>query len=213
MTNDIRINVNELHPLLYYYLKKIIKYANKEGIYIIVTEGLRTKERQDQLYAQGRFGNPGIVVTNARGSDYASQHQWGIAFDICIANPGHTWDVSYFRKVAEIATKRCKHIGWGGYWTKEVDGLIDNPHFYLTFWGKNPSPLKEKYGTPYKFFKTFKGTIKATTKHVPLWNYKKDKKLASIPNGSSVYVSRIGRKWAHIRYKDTYGYVLKKYVK
>lgn len=35
------------------------------------------------MYAQGRT-KKGNIVTNAKGSDYSSQHQWGIAFDIAL---------------------------------------------------------------------------------------------------------------------------------
>jgi peptidoglycan L-alanyl-D-glutamate endopeptidase CwlK len=213
MTNDIRIDVNKLHPLLRFYLERTIKYANKEGIYLIITEGVRTVAQQDALYAKGRT-KPGIVCTNARGCDYSSQHQWGIAFDIAIANPGHLWDEKYFRKVAEIAKQHCKYIGWGGDWTVKEDGLIDRPHFYLNKWGKNPSPLKDKYKTPERFFKTFKGTVKGTRKGLSIWNRNKDKRLVEFkPNGTEFYILSIGRKWAHVYYNGTYGYALKKYLK
>ncbi|MFQ8841879.1 MAG: M15 family metallopeptidase [Clostridium fessum] len=45
-----------------------------------IGETYRTVAEQDALYAQGRT-KPGNKVTNARGSSYSSQHQWGIAFD------------------------------------------------------------------------------------------------------------------------------------
>lgn len=209
--NDIRIDVNKLHPLLRLYLNRMIKYANKEGIYIIVTEGLRTVAQQDALYDKGRYGNPGPIVTNATGSSYSSQHQWGVAFDICIANTGHTWDVSYFRKVAEATLPHCKHLGWGGYWTKEVDGLVDNPHFYLTKWGKNPFPLKKQYGTPEKFFKTFTGTITRTT--LKLWNLNRKKVKRTLSKGEVVNILYRGKKWARVEYNGIHGYVLNKYLK
>ncbi len=57
-----------------------IKACATEGISVAIGETLRTVAEQDALYAQGRT-KPGNKVTNARGSSYSSQHQWGIAFD------------------------------------------------------------------------------------------------------------------------------------
>ena len=211
--NDIRIDVKKLHPLLRLYLERMIKYANDAGIYIIVTEGLRTVADQDALYAKGRT-KPGPVVTNAKGSYYGSQHQWGIAFDICIANDGHMWDESYFRRVAEVTIGHCKHLGWGGYWTKEKDGLIDRPHFYLDNWGKNPLPLKKKYGVPDKFMKTFTGKVTGTKDGLTIWSKNKKKQIKkNVPNGEVFNILSKGIRWARIEYNGIHGYVLKKYLK
>ena len=209
MVNDIRIDTSKLHPLLKHYLDIIIKYCNKEGIYLIVTEGLRTKIRQDELYAQGRT-TPGNIVTNAKGSDYQSQHQWGIAFDIAIANKGHTWDTEYFKKVAEIAKQHCKYIGWGGDWTSPVD----RPHFYLNKWGSTTALLKSQYKTPNVFFKTFKGKVTGTKEGLAIWNNAKKKRLTKkYPNGTTFQILSVGRKWDHVYYKGTYGWALKEHIK
>ena len=211
MVNDIRIDTSKLHPLLKLYLENIIKYSNEEGIYLIVTAGLRTAEEQDKLYAQGRTtGIIGQTVTNAKGSDYQSQHQWGIAFDIAIANKGHTWDVAYFKKVAEIAKKHCKYIGWGGDWKKPVD----NPHFYLDKWGCTTYNLKLKYKNPDTFMKTFKKKVTGTKKGLSIWNKRKTKRLTKkYPNGSNFKILSEGIIWDHVYYKGTYGWALKKYLK
>ena len=103
--HDIRVDLNKLHPYLKYKLKLLLKSCEKQGIYLIITEGYRTKEYQDELYAKGRT-KPGIVVTNARGSDYSSQHQWGVAFDIAINDNKLLYDVNTIRKVANIAKQK-----------------------------------------------------------------------------------------------------------
>lgn len=212
--NDIRIDTNKIHPLLKLYLDRMIKYANKEGIYIIVTEGFRTVEQQNALYAKGRT-KPGPVVTNATGNSYTSQHQWGVAIDICIANEGHMWDTAYFKRVAEVAKKHCKHLGWGGDWTKEVDGIVDTPHFYIDFWGKNPFPLKEKYGTPGAFMCTWTGNVNMIGKGLWLWDsYKKGrKKVVKMPRRSKVKVLKRGKKWATVEYQGIVGYARNRYIK
>lgn len=69
--HDIRIDRTKLHPLLDYRLETLLKKCAKKGIYLIITEGFRTKEYQDVLYAKGRT-KPGKIVTNAKGSTYSS---------------------------------------------------------------------------------------------------------------------------------------------
>ncbi|MEE0293756.1 MAG: M15 family metallopeptidase, partial [Eubacterium sp.] len=83
MGHDIRIDRSKLHPWLNYKLTLLLNQCEKKGIYLIITQGFRSKAEQDSLYAQGRT-KPGNIVTNAKGNDYSSQHQWGIAFDIAI---------------------------------------------------------------------------------------------------------------------------------
>lgn len=71
--HDVRIDRTKLHPWLDYKLTVLLKKCAKKKIYLIITEGFRTKKYQDQLYAKGRT-KPGKVVTNAKGSTYSSQH-------------------------------------------------------------------------------------------------------------------------------------------
>ena len=101
-THDIRIDRTKLHPWLNYKLTLLLKQCAKKGIYLIITQGFRSKAEQDALYAQGRT-KKGSIVTNAKGSDYSSQHQWGIAFDIAINGKKLLYDEATIRKVAKIA--------------------------------------------------------------------------------------------------------------
>ena len=139
--HDIRIDRTLIHPLLDFKLTKLLKQCAKKGIFLIITEGYRTVERQDALYAKGRTA-PGTIVTGARGSSFTSQHQWGIAFDIAINDKDKTYDVALLCEVGSIAKKIG--LGWGGNWKD----LIDRPHFYLkkpilprTFTIREPSPF------------------------------------------------------------------------
>ena len=220
--NDIRIDVNQLHPWLRYKLSLFLKRCNKKGIYLIVTEGYRTVEYQDSLYAKGRTKS-GKIVTNARGRDYASQHQWRIAFDIAInydvdgdgKTTDDTWNPNGFREAAKIAKKLG--LGWGGDWTSPVD----MPHLYLKKWGSTTSKLKSTYGTPDLFKKTF--TAKVTRKKgVRIWNEKKwstkktsdDKALKNVAYKEEVnvmYKKVIG--WSKVEYKGTVGWIKSKYLK
>lgn len=99
----------------------------------MVTETLRTKEEQDELYAQGRT-KPGKIVTNAKGGD--SFHNYGLAFDIALIDRGKlNWntgadindnDITDFFEIGEIGEKLG--LEWGGRWK-----FKDMPHFQLTF--------------------------------------------------------------------------------
>ena len=69
--HDVRIDRTKLHPWLDYRLGILLKKCEKKGIYLIITEGFRSKEYQDSLYAKGRT-KPGKIVTNALRSMTAS---------------------------------------------------------------------------------------------------------------------------------------------
>ena len=107
------------HPRLQRIASAWIKACATEGISVAIGETLRTVAEQDALYAQGRT-KPGNKVTNARGSSYSSQHQWGIAFDFYlkmdIDGDGSTSDDAFndstgmFKKASELA-KGLEEIG------------------------------------------------------------------------------------------------------
>ncbi len=211
--HDIRIDRSKLHPQLNYKLGLLLKKCKKKGIYLIVTEGFRSKEQQDMLYAKGRTV-PGNIVTNARGSSYSSQHQWGIAFDIAmnydIDGDGKvsddTWNIKGFQRVAKIA--KSIGLGWGGDWKS----FKDTPHFYLKKWGSTTAKLKQQYGT----FENFKNTWSASVDRgmgLILWkDALKTKKILRIPNGERVQVLYTKLWYAKVKYQGKYGFVNKKYI-
>lgn len=204
--HDIRIDRTKLHPQLDFKLEKFLDACGKKGIYLIITEGFRTKEYQDELYAKGRTA-PGNIVTNARGSSYSSQHMWGIAFDIAINDAKKLYDYATIKKAAKIAKKLG--LGWGGDWKS----FQDNPHFYLKKWGSTTNKLKAQYGVPERFIVTW--TKKATKeKGLPLWkNVAKTKKIMNVPKGNTVKVLHKKLWYAKVKFKGYIGYVNKKYLK
>ncbi len=151
-------NILELHPRLQTKLAELQTLCLKNGITIKIGEGLRTVAEQDTLYAQGRT-TPGSIVTNARGASYSSQHQWGIAadfyIDMDVDGDGVKSDDAFnnatglFDKVGILA--KSIGLGWGGDWKIPVD----KPHLYLPDWGSKPTRLKNQYGTPENFMKTW----------------------------------------------------------
>lgn len=143
-------DIKQLHPQLQTKIKQLIQLCAAQGLIIGISECLRTVAEQDTLYAQGRTA-PGNVVTNAKGSTFSSQHQWGVAFDF-YRNEGtgaFNEDGHFFEKVGVIA--KSIGLGWGGDWTSPKD----RPHLYMPDWGSTTSQLKSKYGTPDKFIATW----------------------------------------------------------
>lgn len=134
-------DINKLNPDAKLACQYLLEAAKKEGLNIIVTETLRTVERQQYLYAQGRT-RPGSIVTNCDGVKNKSIHQYGNAFDICQNIKGKEYDQKVLKRCGELGEK----IGleWGGRWTSPVD----MPHFQLNK-GVKPvdinKPAKPKY--------------------------------------------------------------------
>ena len=103
---------------------------------IRISQGLRTFAEQDALYSQGRNGNSGSIVTNAKGGQ--SYHNYGVAFDIVNIDGN---DINYnfdWQQVSDIG-KECG-FEWGGDWVS----IPDRPHFQITY-GYTTAELLEKY--------------------------------------------------------------------
>lgn len=82
----------------------------------MITQGYRSVQEQDALYAQGR-NKPGAIVTNARGGE--SAHNFGIAVDLY----GGNWDDAYYDSVLGPAVASVQGLRWGGTFSKP-----DRPH-------------------------------------------------------------------------------------
>jgi peptidoglycan L-alanyl-D-glutamate endopeptidase CwlK len=139
-----------VHPLLADKMNYLVDFAQRHhGLEVIITQGLRTFEEQDALYAKGRT-TPGLKVTDARGG--SSFHNYGLAVDFAIKVDGKlTWEDKIDSNESsgpdyDEVGKMGEEFGlvWGGRWKKS-----DRPHFQLTFGlsisdlrsGKRPSPV------------------------------------------------------------------------
>jgi len=90
--------------------------------------GFRTFIEQDRLYNQGRQGNPGPRVTNARGGE--SPHNYGCATDWCLWDnhgnpiwPAHDdslWD-EYVSALAKIGLRAGISFGDGPHNELSID--------------------------------------------------------------------------------------------
>lgn len=147
-------DITMCHPELQEKAKKLVEECRKQGLIIKIGESFRSVAEQNALYAMGRT-KPGSIVTYAKGSEYNSMHQWGVAFDVIRDDgKGAYYDNDgWFGKVGEIG----KNLGleWGGDWSSPVD----KPHFQLPYWGSTPEKLKRIYGSFENFKKTWKVNI------------------------------------------------------
>lgn len=155
MSRDIRL----LHPKLQSIIPLLIRACFDLGLPpVLITETLRTAEEQDALYAKGRLINgvtvKGPIVTNCKGTDFESLHQWGVACDFCRNVKGREFDDTdkFFSRVGAQA----KRLGldWGGDWKT----FIDKPHLQMREFSPDGTAkfLKSKYKTPAEFIKTWR---------------------------------------------------------
>lgn len=149
-------DTTQLHPELQKKLKELVKLCEKNGLKIGISECLRSVAEQNALYAQGRT-KPGKIVTNCRGTDYSSMHQWGVAFDFYRNDGKGAYNTSgrFFEKVGALG--QSIGLEWGGSWKS----IKDMPHFQLPNWGSTASKLKSLYIEPAHFFKTWDNGGKA----------------------------------------------------
>jgi peptidoglycan LD-endopeptidase CwlK len=132
MTDQDRLRLAGVHPDLIDRLEKVLAAMAALGFPMAVTDGVRTTQRQQQLYAQGRT-KPGPIVTNADGILKRSNHQphedaLGHAVDCAFKiNGTFSWDARLPWK-AYGANAAAVGLKWGGDWAS----LHDLPHVELT---------------------------------------------------------------------------------
>ena len=95
------------------------------GIDVKIISGTRTYEEQNQLYRQGRYGNPGKIVTKARGG--RSNHNFGIAWDIGIFTASGEYSRSKKKYADASKYGLSDKLEWGGHWKS----FPDTPHYQL----------------------------------------------------------------------------------
>ena len=134
MDSHNKLQIKKLHPSIRDEVVTIINACDTSltgKAKIRITQGLRTVEEQNLLYAQGRT-LPGKKITNAKGGQ--SVHNYGFAVDICLIINGKTasWDtVKDWDNDMVADWYECVKIfarygwDWGGNWKK----FKDLPHF------------------------------------------------------------------------------------
>lgn len=135
MEQATELKINALHPAIREEVKRLVNECNNAltgRAQMIVVQGYRTFEEQNNLYAQGRT-KPGSVVTQAKGGQ--SYHNYGLAIDFCLRVDGKdiSWDtakdfdqdgIADWIEVARIFQRE------GYTWGKAFNDL---PHFEKTF--------------------------------------------------------------------------------
>lgn len=104
-------------------VRKFLDTAASKGIALKIMEGMRSKERQQTLYEQGRT-KPGLIVTKAKPG--ISLHNYGLAIDIAPLKDNKVdtnKKIDWWKKLGDIG----KEVGlkWGG----DFQGFQDLPHF------------------------------------------------------------------------------------
>lgn len=121
----------QCHPIVAARGRTLLELAAHAGFTLLVTQGLRTLEEQDTLYAKGRTTPPigkQHYVTMAKGGE--SWHNFGLAFDIVVLDSvgKMNWNKAHpgWKRAAELG----KSLGlvWGG----EFKSIVDYPHFQYT---------------------------------------------------------------------------------
>ena len=115
------------------------------GTSLLVISGLRTAAEQNALYAQGRNGAPGHIVTNAKAGQ--SMHNYGLAVDIVPYLSGASgqlnWNANTPQFRAMVAALEAQDLVWGGTWKS----LPDDDHFQMPGVPTNPSSaMQADYG-------------------------------------------------------------------
>lgn len=123
-------HISTLDPKVQPLAQQLINLSKEKGIFLIITEGKRSSERQAELYqkgrnAQGEIVDPGAIVTRAKPG--TSKHETGLAFDIAFAdqNGKPTYKSDKWDEVGSLA--ESLGLKWGKYFK----GLRDLPHFQL----------------------------------------------------------------------------------
>lgn len=124
-------NPDHLFPEFGHKVRRILKAmkawckVHAPDIKPVFGEGFRTRDRQHELFAQGRT-KPGQIVTQKDGTHNPSRHQSALAFDLWFEKAGRlifegipdaAWD--YYGHLC-----RSERLEWGGSWK----ALQDKPH-------------------------------------------------------------------------------------
>lgn len=103
-------------------------FYKQTGRTLLITCTYRSPKEQQRLYKQGRFGNPGPIVTQLDGVQKKSKHNFfpSRAVDVCVLDGGKPlWDEPAYWPILPL----CKKHGLvhGGSWSK----FQDWPHLEL----------------------------------------------------------------------------------
>ena len=148
-------NLENVHPDLVRVLEAAYPQIQLLGYDIIVTEGIRTPTRQQELLKTGR------------STTLNSRHLTGHAADLAVVKDGKvTWSYPVYKEVAGVIKATAADLGiaveWGGDWRSFKDGT----HFQLSWRAYPLQPRPKKPGNS--------TTIAAAGAGVPIATYLPD---------------------------------------
>jgi len=125
------------HPDIVEFERCFVRAMAKLGVPVFASEVMRSRDRQDDLYAAG--------TTKARAGQ--SPHQYGLAVDIIHSIKGWSLDRKQWQLMGHVGTEVAKmkgipvgsSIDWGGDWK-----FYDPAHWQLLAWRS----FKEEYPFP-----------------------------------------------------------------
>lgn len=156
--------IEKLHPSVREEVKRIIKECDAAltgRAKVRITQGLRSFEEQERLYAIGRI-TTGKKVTNAKAGQ--SIHNYGFAVDICMIIDGKAanwdtvkdWDNDQVADWYECVKIFARHgWDWGGNWKT----FKDLPHFEKKSIPTKKGPIKTTWRALFKIARDKDGYV------------------------------------------------------
>lgn len=129
-------NLEGVHPKLVLVVKRALELS---AVDFKVNEGVRTPERQKQLYAQGRT-EPGDIIAWTLTSNHFINKSTGFGHAVDIFPLPIDWkNTAAFDEVARAMFQAAKEVGvkirWGADWDMDGKprerGESDSPHFEI----------------------------------------------------------------------------------
>lgn len=156
--------IEKLHPFVREEVKQIVKECDEAltgKAKIRITQGLRSFEEQEKLYAIGRITS-GKKVTNAKAGQ--SIHNYGLAVDMCLIiyektanwDTAKDWDNDQVADWYECVKVFAKYgWDWGGNWKT----FKDLPHFEKKNFPAKKGTIKTSWRTLIKLKKDNEGYV------------------------------------------------------
>lgn len=120
--------------------RKSLKAIRSDGTDARIISGTRTYAEQAALFRQGRFGNPGPIVTKARAGQ--SWHNFGLAWDIGLFTAAGQYVTKDGPYKAIAARAKVAGVDWGGDWTGTFK---DFPHYGFGTKGNSVSAARARF--------------------------------------------------------------------
>ena len=129
-------NLSGVHPSLVRVVERALQISKQD---FMVLEGVRTVERQQELYAQGR-SRPGDIVTWTLKSNHFINPKTGYGHAVDLVPFPVDWnDLKKFDEMNRAMEAAAKELGvnirWGADWDEDGKprerGESDSPHWEL----------------------------------------------------------------------------------